>query len=90
MKIRESGMPDPAYWESLFDIPAILDAFAFPDGDAVELGCGYGTFTIPLAARIRGNVYALDLDPAMVATTAQRASAAGLNNIHTSVSDVLT
>jgi SAM-dependent methyltransferase len=90
MKIRESGMPDLAYWESLFDVPAILDAFAFPNGDVVELGCGYGTFTIPLAARIRGNVYALDLDSAMVATTAQRASAAGLNHIHAIVRDVHT
>ena len=24
MKIRDSGMPDEAYWESLFDVPLIL------------------------------------------------------------------
>ena len=71
MKLRESGMPAQAYWETLLDVPFILDAFGFiadsATGDIAELGCGYGTFTIPLAARIRGTVHALDLDPAMVA-----------------------
>jgi hypothetical protein len=33
MKIRDSGMPEEAYWESLFDVPLVLarlgiDAFA--------------------------------------------------------------
>ena len=94
MKLRESGMPAQAYWETLLDVPFILDAFGFiadsATGDIAELGCGYGTFTIPLAARIRGTVHALDLDPAMVATTTARASAASLPNVRTSVRDVAT
>ena len=91
MKLRESGMPPQDYWETLLDVPLILDAFGFvaATGDVAELGCGYGTFTVPLAARIRGTVHALDLDPAMVAATAQRATAAGLANLRTSVRDVL-
>ena len=94
MKLRESGMPAQAYWETLLDVPLILDAFGViadsATGDIAELGCGYGTFTIPLAARIRGTVHALDLDPAMVATTTARASAASLPNVRTSVRDVAT
>ncbi len=94
MILRESGMPAQAYWETLLDVPFILDAFGFiadsATGDIAELGCGYGTFTIPLAARIRGTVHALDLDPAMVATTTARASAASLPNVRTSVRDVAT
>ena len=94
MILRESGMPAQAYWETLLDVPVILDAFGFiadsATGDIAELGCGYGTFTIPLAARIRGTVHALDLDPAMVATTTARASAASLPNVRTSVRDVAT
>ena len=93
MKLRESGMPAQAYWETLLDVPFILDAFGFiadsATGDIAELGCGYGTFTIPLAARIRGTVHALDLDPAMVALTTARASAASLPNVRASVRDVL-
>ena len=36
MIIRESGMPAQAYWETLFDVPSILDAFGFED--ALEVG----------------------------------------------------
>ncbi len=84
-------MPPQDYWETLLDVPLILDAFGFGPGtgDVAELGCGYGTFTVPLAARIRGTVHALDLDPAMIATTQARAKAAGLTNLRTATRDVL-
>ena len=53
MKLRESGMPAQAYWETLLDVPFILDAFGFiadsATGDIAELGCGYGTFTLSTA-----------------------------------------
>ena len=93
MTIRESGMPAQAYWETLFDVPLILDAFGFNTGSigpVAELGCGYGTFTVPLAQRLSHAVHALDVDPAMVATTAARARAAGLTHVHASVRDALT
>lgn len=94
MKLRESGMPAQDYWETLFDVPAILDAFGFSPpattGDIAELGCGYGTFTLPLAARTHGTVHAFDIDPAMVATTTARASAAGLANIRATLRDVFS
>lgn len=96
MLIRESGMPAQAYWETLFDVPLILDAFGFTPhspsttGDIAELGCGYGTFTLPLAVRTRGTVHTFDIDPAMVATTTDRAAAAGLTNIRATVRDVFT
>ncbi len=91
MFLRESGMPPRDYWETLLDVPRILDAFGFDaaTGDVAELGCGYGTFTVPLAQRIRGRVFALDLDPAMIAATRERAAAASLRNIDASVRDVL-
>ena len=68
-------MPPQDYWETLFDVPAILDRFGFgaTTGDVAELGCGYGTFTLPLAERIAGRVFGIDLDPNMVATTRDRA-----------------
>lgn len=66
-KGRDSGMPALEQWESYFDIVAILESLGCRDlsGDAVEFGCGYGTFTIPLARRIQGTVFALDIDPLM-------------------------
>jgi SAM-dependent methyltransferase len=91
MKLRESGMPAQAYWETLFDVPRILEAFGFDahTGDVAELGCGYGTFTVPLARRIGGTVHAFDIDPVMVDLTARRAVAARLSNIRTETRDVL-
>ena len=51
MKIRESGMPPQGVWDAFFDPDGILDRLGFDDSvtDAVEFGCGYGTFTLPAA-----------------------------------------
>jgi len=44
MKLRESGMPEEAYWETLFDVGLILDRLGIDAQlkNVVELGCGYG------------------------------------------------
>jgi SAM-dependent methyltransferase len=70
-------------WEKFFDPAAILEALGCLGlhGDAVEFGCGYGTFTVALALRISGIVYAVDIDPWMVKATVARASAAEVRNI---------
>jgi SAM-dependent methyltransferase len=76
-------MPAVEQWESYFDAVGILESLGCRDssGDAIELGCGYGTFTVPLARRIRGTVFALDIDPVMVAATTARTLQARLKNI---------
>ena len=50
---------------------------------ALDVGCGMGFFTIPLARLVgdAGGVIALDLQPEMLAGLARRASAAGCANI---------
>ena len=42
MRLRESGMPEEAYWETLFDVPLILDRLGIDARlkNVVELGCG--------------------------------------------------
>ena len=91
MKVRDSGMPPQDYWETLLDVPGILDAFGFGQDtrDVAELGCGYGTFTLPLARRIAGTVHTIDIEAEMVGITRQRAADAGLTNIKTELRDVL-
>lgn len=92
MKLRESGMPEEAYWETLFNVPLILDRLGVDAtlGNVVELGCGYGTFSLPVARRIRGILEAVDIEPAMVERTRQRAREAGLTNLACTVRDVMT
>ena len=76
-------MPVADQWESYFDAVGILDSLGCRDisGDVVEFGCGYGTFTIPLAPNIAGTVYALDIDPSMVSATSDRAVRADVKNV---------
>ena len=54
----------------------------------VELGCGYGTFPLPVAQRIGGTLTTFDVDETMIERTRQRAAAAGLWNIVYIVRDV--
>lgn len=90
MKLRESGMPEEEYWESLFDIDLILDRLGIKNiqGDVVELGCGYGTFTISLAKRVSGTVHTFDIEPEMAERTRKRAEEEGVENIRCEVRDV--
>ena len=83
MKTRESGMPDESLWSSFFDAKAVLARImpASVQGDAVEFGCGYGTFTLPAARRTSGVLHALDIDPGMVEMTAAKTQREGLRNV---------
>ena len=92
MKARDSGMPPQDYWESLFDVPAILDGLGFDAGitDAVELGCGYGTFTLPVAQRLCGKLHAYDIEPEMIAACRHRLTAAAISNTTLHERDVIS
>ncbi len=86
---RESGMPEESQWESFFSPVCTLIALDCADvtGDVVEFGCGYGTFTIPAAQMTKGQVWALDIEPEMVAATARRAAVANAPNVVAEVRD---
>lgn len=90
MKGRESGMPQEALWSGFFDVKPALDVLmgkGLLDGNVIEFGCGYGTFTLPVAMRTRGFVTALDIEPQMVALVSQRAAECGLDNVRAEVRD---
>lgn len=91
MKMRDSGMPEEAYWETLLDVPLILDRLGV-DGtlrDVVELGCGYGTFSLPVARRITGTLTTVDIEPDMVRRTAERAAEEDISNLRCELRDVM-
>lgn len=83
MKTRESGMPPEEIWQDFFDPQAILKKLSLTErcGSVVDFGCGYGTFTIPAAQTVQGTVYALDIDPEMLATIRDKVAAAKLHNV---------
>jgi ubiquinone/menaquinone biosynthesis C-methylase UbiE len=89
MKVRDSGMPEEAMWDRFFDPASILARLGLtPDTtSAVDLGCGYGTFTIPAATIIEGTVYGLDIEPEMIRVTSSKAEDAGLTNVRLHLRD---
>jgi SAM-dependent methyltransferase len=91
VKIRESGMPEQDYWDSFFAPGAILDRLGLTSAchDLLELGCGYGTFTIPAAQRISGTLRAIDLEPEMLQNMQQLAVSHGVDNIERLLRDFI-
>jgi len=67
MKARESGMPEEKMWEQFFDVEKILDELEINNGiqRLVDFGFGYGTFTIPASKKIKGMIYAYDIEDAL-------------------------
>ncbi len=66
---RATSMPDRDWWSALWPNPeGVLRLLGIePHMTVLDLCCGDGYFTAPLAKLVEGKVYALDLDPAMVA-----------------------
>lgn len=92
MKGRDTGMPEEDDWASFFDAACIVEKLIFAEGeveDVADLGCGYGTFTLPVARRAQGIVYAFDIEPQLVARVRRKAHEAALTNLRAEVRDIL-
>lgn len=84
MKGRESGMPDEDYWDSFFDADCIVSKLGcakMNTESVVEFGSGYGTFTVPLARKTSGTIYALDIEDDLIFQLKLKAFDGGLTNI---------
>ena len=59
MKVRDSGMPPETLWSSFFNVETILDIMQVNNtvNNLMEIGCGYGTFTINASKRIKGQLF---------------------------------
>jgi ubiquinone/menaquinone biosynthesis C-methylase UbiE len=92
MKVRDSGMPVEDIWASFFDIELILSELHINSDvvDLVEVGCGYGTFTLPSAKKINGNLYAFDIEEEMIDLVKQKLKNAHIDNVILEHSDVIT
>lgn len=76
-------MPPEEMWDGFFSPGETLLKLGLGSHmkDVVDLGCGYGTFTIPAAQITKGAVYAFDIDPDMIAATRSKAHRHHLPNI---------
>jgi SAM-dependent methyltransferase len=91
MYIRESGMPEEPEWSKFFDPIKTLKAMGLNKRikDVADFGCGYGTFTIPAAKLVSGKVYAIDIDPKMMAVVKDKIRNNAVNNVKTMIRDLL-
>jgi len=91
MKVRESGMPERDMWEKFFDPTRILMQMGLNSQvrDVVEVGCGYGTFTIPVAKMISGQIHTYDIDEEMIRITKTEVAKVELNNVNTILRDII-
>ncbi len=89
MKVRDSGMPEKDMWENFFNPDEVLTKLGLDNkiNNVAEFGCGYGTFTIPAAKVIKGEIFAFDIEPNMIEMTQRRAIEQGLNNVKTILRD---
>ena len=83
MKTRESGMPDEVFWTSFFQPAEILNKLGLDSSyrNVVDIGCGYGIFTIQAAQIISGSVIAIDIEQQMVERCQKKVDESGLLNI---------
>lgn len=84
-------MPPESYWETFFNPSEILTTLGLhrAEGAVVDIGAGYGTFTLA-AARLTGQpVIALDIDHSLLADLAGKARAENVRNVQPMPRDVV-
>lgn len=76
-----TGMPDADWWEALWPNPAkvLADVGLKPGMNVVDLCCGDGWFTLPLA-RIARHAIAIDIDAPLLQTARMRLAESGVAN----------
>lgn len=82
--LKETDLPLEKEWETYFYASKALYKFGLRRGMVLaDLGCGYGTFSVPAAQIVgnRGIVYSIDIDRKMVERVSERAHKIGLTNV---------
>jgi len=92
MKVRDSGMPDEKMWNGFFDIDLILSELQINGqvNDIVEIGCGYGTFTISTAKQISGRLFAFDIEIGMIDVLQKKLTYELIKNVIPEQRDILS
>jgi len=91
MKIRDSGMPEESIWSDFFDPELILKQMELTAdlNTVVDLGCGFGTFTIPASKIAKGIVHAYDLDQEMIDQLKKKIDLQNIKNIDLHLNDFI-
>ena len=91
--LGETDLPAEAEWEGYFRAKAILSKVGLRSGMVLaDLGCGYGTFSIPAAKIVgkTGHVFAVDIDKKMTERVQERSHEIKIRNISTSAASIFS
>ena len=85
-------MPEESQWNDFFDVDLILNKLQINSNvkDLVEVGCGYGTFTIPVSKQISGSLYAFDIESEMIEIVHEKLFKSKTDNVILVLRDILT
>lgn len=91
MKVRDSGMPPESVWTEFFNSDELLYKMQINSSvnHLVEIGCGYGTFTIPTAKIIGGILFAFDIEEEMIVSLSRRLEELQIKNVVLEKRDIL-
>ena len=83
-------MPNADWWQALWPDPAkiFMEMGVAPGVVAIDLCCGDGLFTVPLA-HVAKRVYAIDIDPVMLNHAQARIAEARADNCEFVVADAM-
>jgi len=92
MKVRDSGMPEEKLWNSFFNVELILTQLGVDTSisNLVEIGCGYGTFTIAASKLISGNLYTFDIEETITTLLRSKLEENNISNVIIAHRDILT
>lgn len=84
-------MPAEEMWSEFFDARSILNQMQLtPELESiVDLGSGYGTFSIPAAQIVSGTVHAFDIEPEMIDLVRVKSQQLKLENIEFHLCDFI-
>ncbi len=86
-------MPEEVDWNTFFDTECVIKKIFGEkgcQGNLVEFGSGYGTFTLAVAKYLTGTVFALDIEADLIEQLRQKSNERAIRNIHTEVRDFVT
>jgi ubiquinone/menaquinone biosynthesis C-methylase UbiE len=92
MKVRDSGMPEEEIWSNFFNPELILKQMDITSElySVVDLGCGFGTFSIPASQIIMGTIQAFDIEEEMILKLKNKIDQANITNIELHLTDFVS
>lgn len=92
MKYRESGMPNEETWNTFFTPMEILNKMNINNQIKIliDIGCGYGTFLLPMAKLIGKKVIGIDIDDEMIKVCRNKVKEYNIENIDLMKGDIST